>query len=519
MANAAQLPAGYTALLESVRTQYTAPWRSHEATALYQSATVPQHRARVLRTMATASPSGHLPNYARQSIIQVCQDLARNNSIARSIIARVQEHTVGNGPTVTSTSTDDEFNKKADAWFDDWFFQLGEEGTGKFDVRGQWNGVQALNATQKAWRTDGDTLWQLLRWGEVQIVESLLITSPGGAGIQRLANGYDLIDGIEVDRFGRHKAYHIGQWGSSQWTIDSPIRVPASDYTIFLPNPNCEWIGGVRGEPSLQAQWENITALDSFVRNTAVASELATFFGIIIKSDNPGAIQDAEEADSQEQGGAEGTIRLEAAMVKRLKLGESIEQIKPEFPQVGFAEFTRALAMLIGAEEGLPDVALLYNGAGLSWSNIKAILALAYRRRQIEQDVLGRLVRKLRTWKLEQWADDGLIELPPDYRKCNVKFPGIPVLSFLEEVKGCKMAVESNFMTGQQVCDQLETGNKADITRQRGIERKQEIEEGVVPLATPGSLPYVGVNRDGLRDADQVDHTGNNSTNVSIDNA
>lgn len=489
MPKAPSLPAGYSSLVESVRTRFAAPWKLTEATALYHSATIPPHRARALRTMAVASPSGHLPNYARQSIIQVCQDLARNNSVARSIIARVQEHAVGNGPTVTSTSTNAEFNKKADAWFDDWFFQLGEEDTGKFDVRGKWNGVQTLNAIQKAWRTDGDTLVQLLTWGEVQVVESLLITSPGGSGIRRLDNGNDLIDGIEVDQFGRHRAYHIGRWGSSQWTIDSPVRVLASDYTIFLANPNCEWIGGVRGEPSLQAQWENITALDSFIRNTAIASEIATFFGVIVKSENPGALQDAEEADSEEQGGAEGTMRLEPAMVKRLRIGETIEQIKPEFPQVGFAEFTRALAMIVGAEEGLPDVALMYNGAGLSWSNIKAILALAYRRRQIEQDVLGRLVRRLRTWKLEQWADDGIIALPSDYRKCNVKFPGVPVLSFLEEVEGYKLATECNFMTGQQACDNLDTGNKADITRHRGVERRLEIGEGVPPPTTPGSMP------------------------------
>ena len=482
------LPARLAAAVGSLRTHYAAPWRADEAQALFGAATVPAHRARTLRTMATASPSGHLPSYARENIVQVCQDLARNNPIARAIIARVQEHANGDGPTVTSASTNADFNKKADALFDDWFFQLGEEDTGKFDVRGQWNGVQAINATIKAWRTDGDCLHNLLPSGEVQIVESLLIRTPyGGVVTAGETPGSSIIDGIEVDRYGRHKAYYVGRWGQSQWVVENIVRYKANDYTIFLPNPNAEWIGGVRGEPSLQAQWENITALDSFIRNTAIASEIATMFGVLIKSDNPGALQDADEQAEEDRGGSQESVGMTPAMWRYLKTNESVEQIKPEFPQVGFAEFTRALAMLIGAEEGIPDVALMYNGAGLSWSNIKAILALAYRRRQIEQDVLIRYVRRLRTWKLEQWADDGVLSLPDDYRKVNVKFPGVPVLSFAEEVKGGLEAVNGNVMTLQQLIDQTGYGNAIDVIARRGVERAAEISAGVAPMSMPGA--------------------------------
>lgn len=483
-------------LARECASRLVSPWRDEELSAhidaMYTSATAPAHRQRTHGGIGTASPTGHLSSYSRQRIIAHMQDLARNNNVARAIVARNQEYTVGDGPVVTSLSEDAEFVEWADSRFKDWAEQAGEYDTGDFDVAGRHNLASALGAVVRAWQTDGDVLWVVTRSGTVQLVPSLLIRTESTNQPTSLPSGNELVDGIEIDEDGRIVGYHIGRWDvRSQSRVSDIRRVVATNYHLFLPNPNTDSVGALRGEPGLQAQWESLIALESYIRNSAVAAEIATYFGVVVKSNNPTAMQEADEAayeGSQPTSGAK-RVTLEPAMVKHIGANESIEQIKPEFPTMGFREFVRTMLMMIGAESGIPSSVLAFDSDGMSWANSRALLAMAARRREIEQDRLVRVVRTTRAAKVQQWAEDEGRTLPDDWRRCNVMFPRPPVLSFGDEVKGLVAAVEANMMTLTQATETIGSGDALRIIQRRGIEREAEHAANVVPMGQPGASP------------------------------
>lgn len=492
------------AWLDAMQKRHAAPWRkitseaSAEIEMRYASATPSAHRTRSTSTATAASAVGHLNSYDRERIVLLCQDLARNNPIARSVIARKQEFTVGNGPIITSASEDAEFNAEADRLFNDCFYGHGEYETPPIEVRGLWNGVQILNAICKAWDTDGDCL--LLHTGSgVQLIESLLIRSESyrsyGAKVEvKLGNSTvvgEEVDGIIVDTSGnKHLAYRLWKWDGSQVSTKFVRMQPADASTMFVSNPSADWIGAVRGEPALQALWEPITSLESFIRNTGAAAELATFFALLIKSDDAAQIQSADEAQADGSQPTSGPNHqdLYPFMLRYLKPGDSVEQIKPQFPQVGFGEFVKSMARVIGAEAAIPDAALMFDGSSLSWSNIKALMALAHARRKIEQDVLQRVVRWMRNRILPGLCEAKGIALPDDWRRCEVVFNGVPVLSLGDEVKAWTEMVNNNFATHQQACDNFNTGNTASITKTRGEEKTLMQKAGVLPQAMPGVI-------------------------------
>jgi len=495
--------------LVKLKAEFSAPWRRADPDVIqtegrYAAATVPSHRSRQIAWSGIGSAASQLNGWDRERIIVACQQLARDNPIARGIIKRTGEYIVGDGPTILSTAANKKYRERASALFNDWFFQRGEEDVGDYDIRGRWNGVQALHAINKAFRTEGDVLTQKTKFGSMQFIEGLLLRGPKpSGGMFQVAEGTNnrIVDGVELNEYGRPTAFWYGNWDAGTGTtVRDIVTHPADEFTYFLSNPNDEWIGSVRGEPSIQAHWELHYIAESFIKNTGIAAELGTFLSTFIESPDSSQWQAGMEAAASGTQPSTGrrNIDIGPASVHFLKPGEKISQLETKFPQTNFAEFVKTLFMLLGAEEGLPNAALLYDASGLSWSNIKAILAMAARCHQRQQEYLSRWVRAQWRWKMEDWTKRGMLPRAGavDWRKVNVQFPDPPVLSFSEEVKGYVDAVNNNFMTKQQVLDRLGTGDTESVDRVRGEERAGEIANGIVPAALPGAKPIDGATPD-----------------------
>jgi len=492
--------------MAKLKAQFAAPWRrgpeDPDAISIegrYAAATTPSHRSRQIAWAGIGSASSHLNGWDREKIIIACQQLGRDNPIARGIIKRTGEYIIGDGPTILSRATNKRFRERATALFNDWFFQKGEEDTGDYEIRGLWNGVQALHAINKAFRTEGDVLTTKTKLGSMQFTEGLLLRNPGSTSgaFSKSDDGRRMVDGVELDDYGKPVAYWYGTWDAMTGTSVVNVKAhPVNEFTYFLSNPNDEWIGSVRGEPSIQAHWELHYIADSFVKNTGIAAELGTFLSTFIESPDAAQWQASmENAATGQPSKGRRNIDLGPASVHFLRPGEKIQQLETKFPQTNFAEFVKTLYMLLGAEEGIPIAALLYDAEGLSWSNIKAILAMAARCHQRQQEYLARWVRAQWRWKLEDWMKRGMLPRAgaSEWKLVNVQFPDTPVLSFGEEVKGYVEAINANLMTKQQALDRLGNGTAEEVTRIRGEERADEIAKGVLPIAQPGAMPVAAL--------------------------
>lgn len=447
----------------------------------------------------TGSAQQHLDWGLHATIRQDCQAAARDNSVARAFIKRKADLDVGDGPIVTSASSDPEWNAKADEWFSEWW--EGRRLDRPVDVRGCDSGPELLRKIDRAWETDGDIIAIFTKDGSLQLVESERL---GGQGWKTPAGvpAAQYRAGVEMDRTGRPVKYWIADWNTTGTAAQATLTSYPAESAELLKNPSDDIVGLVRGEPGLQAALDQLERLDAVIEKTALAVEIATLFGLVIKTERPAETQAAFEAtttQTETDTAKPGRADIQPAGMLHLGLNESAEQLKPEQPSANFREFITAQMLIIAADLGVPLAASHFDAAGMSWSNIKALMAIAMRGVEARQARLERFLRRVREWRLRMAIEQGELPAPPsaaDIRKVAIQFPLAPVLDFESEVAGGRAAVEGGLATRDQVTQRLGTGRSADIDRGLAEEQTRARELGVVITGTPGASTGTGAAAD-----------------------
>lgn len=439
------------------------------------------------------SAQKHNRTYVRQSLRQDCQDLERNSLVARAMLKRQQAFIVGNGGIVLAASGDEAWDEQATDLFYRWCEGIDWEEIGHPDIRGRLSFWGQLRVAVKAISTDGDVLAVMTNLGSLQWIESERVVSPG-LNVQNAAAA-GTVDGVQMNKYGQPVRYWVSDWdttGSSP--IGKPISFDARD-AVLLTNPMDDKIGMVRGEPALQAAITSIERLDNYIEKTGLAAEIATLFGVLITSSDPGGMQATMEAGLVPQPDRENAnqpkqINLEPATAQFLNHGDTITQVKPEYPTTNYRDYVTAQLMLIAADMGLPTVAAFFDASQLSWSNIKALLSINWRDIEVYQDYLAVLVRRVYAWKIRRWIADGVLPPPPVSGRetaCEVFMPQAPVVDFKSEADGYKLAVEAGFADNDWVCRQLGTGKAMEILARRAKYIAKARQLGVPVTVTPGS--------------------------------
>lgn len=422
-----------------------------------------------------------------------CQDLERNSTAARMLVRRVQQMLIADGAIITSTSPNAGWNTLFDDRFRAWADASMPELLGHPDIRRRHSLWELLACAIGAFGTSGDELWILTRSGQVQAIEGERLVTPGFAASIALDGGGSIVEGVELDAYGAAVAYHVGEWDLNGVLRAEPSRVRRvrGEFARLLISPLGPRTGMVRGEPFLQAVVERIERLDNYEEKTAVAAEIATLFGGIVKTESPAQLQADMEASVADQTAPAGTpreISLEPGALQFIENAGEITQIKPEFPTTNYRDYVLHQLMMMGAELGLPLVSLCFEATQLSWSNIKALYALSQRCLEPAQASIERTIRWVRAFKARQWMAEGLIPSIDDFERCEIAMPLAPVVDFRSEVEGYRVAIEQNLMTQDDATQRLGTGRAADIRARRQAEREDERARGIVPPTTPGAV-------------------------------
>lgn len=441
------------------------------------------------------SAQQHLDFGWHDSIRTACQAAARDSSVARAFVKRQADLDVGDGPVFTSTTDDADWNREADAWFADWW--EGRILDQPVDIRACDSGPELLRKVDRAWGTDGDILVIFTTDGALQLVESERV---GGYAWRTppTVNAQNYRAGVEMDSVGRPVNYWVAEWNQFGTAASAELKsIPAASSEL-LKNPTDDIVGLVRGEPGLQASLDHMERLDAVIEKTALAVEIATLFALVIKTDRPAETQAAfEDTTTQTQTDTTkpGSASLEAGAMLHLRPGESADQVKPEHPSASFREFVTAQLMVTAADLGVPLPASHFDASGMSWSNIKALMAIAMRGVEARQARLERFVRRVREWRLRMAIADNEIRAPrnmADLRRVNIQFPPAPVLDFESEVSGMRAAVEGGLATRDQACQRLGTGRSVDIDAALATEQDRARELGIVIATTPGASTGTG---------------------------
>lgn len=462
----------------------------YKASAMYAAARRTRLKQRIGGT-APGSAQWYLDPAYHAAIRADCQAAARDNSVARAFIKRKADLDVGDGPVITSTAEGD-WRAQADAFIEKW--ASGLHPGAPCDARGRCSLPELLRQIDRAWDTDGDVLAMQLKSGEIQLIESARV----GAGTlgrepSGIAAGNIYQSGVEMNKQGKPVAYWFADWNTQQSALKPELRRQDADYAELLCNPSDETVGMVRGEPGLQASLDQLDRLDAVIEKTALAVELATLFGLIIKTDRPAETQAAFEATTQQtetDSNKPATVDLEPGGALYLRTGESAEQLKPEHPSANFKEFVTAQLMIIAADLGIPLPASHFDASGMSWSNIKALMALAKRAMEVRQARLERWVRKIYAWRLRLAVEEKMLPAPLSedaYDQVSVRFPSVPVVDFESEVKGYTLAIEKGLMDYDQATQSLGTGRVHDVHTRLAAQQQTAKTLGLEIVQTPGA--------------------------------
>jgi len=439
------------------------------------------------------------------------QDLLRNNTLARMMGRRLSECVGGDGYTFQARSKDQAWNELAEAFIEEDMERL--------------RAWQIVQQSICAGLSDGDILYVKLQSGELQAVEAQQIVSPGVKDrgdigtIVTGENGNLVYDGVEVDKTtGRIAAFWVAEWkdvasaktnrpqsGVGQTApimgafgvLADPTRVAAEE-CIYLRWPLWARANQFRGEPGFQASINRFRLIDDYIDNVAVASQMATLFGLVYKSETPAAQRQAMENSLGAAIGAaesvvEGTPKeaaLEPGFQFHCKPNEGVEQIKPEQPATNFREFVMTNAQIIGSEVGLPMMLSVFDFQGLTASNAKVTVAIAW------STTIGTLqhwqkedfYRPLILWRLAAAIKAGRLPFVEDWNaRHEISAPPAPVIDMGTDVAAWLAAVNGNLTTKEHATQQLGFGDREKNAARRQIEVKDEAAKGITPSQLPGT--------------------------------
>lgn len=466
-------------------------------------ATAKRDRTRTGRRPRGGSAQSHLDYWTQDDIRRDCQALERDHVLARAILNRLDDLTVGDGPIVQSASGDQDWDEEFDQVFDEWMMGLRPE-LGHPDLARMLTVPALLRAVNRAWSVDGDCAAN--ECGDeqdrycLQMIEAERIVNP-----QRGMDTDRLKSGVEIDENGRPLFFHVGQWVQQGTMIGNETQELDAQFVIWLPNPVGFKAGQYRGEPAIQAMCSKMERIDSFIESTEMAAYVATCLGLVTKSEDPAGLQSAWEGStgtSIDQDSISGTndrgpdsqtgvVAIGPGFNLHLKKGESVEQVKPEHPATNFKDFVHTIAQLCGADIGLALALVLFEAGALNFSNLRGLISIGMRAIEYRQASLIPIVHRMRRAKAQEWIESGVVDAPDggdeNALKFTVTMPSAPVVDFMMEVEGYALAEQHNYMTHDQIVQRLGTGRGRAIKRKRSEEKKLDAELGITPPELPGT--------------------------------
>jgi lambda family phage portal protein len=426
-------------------------------------------------TSATGQRVPTLP--MMQNLRDRARHLERNNPVASGILDRVTENVIGTGIQIEPATSDEDFNTAVSDWWEGW--------KERCDVTGRFSFDRLQRMTFRSMLRDGDigtVLVDAYGVGKLQAIEGDYITSPPGKMMGGLT-----VDGVELDRVGAFSRFWVR-------SVDEKYKptftaVQARDF-IFLPN--IDRISDIRGTTNFRQDFDLFDMIHGYLENTVAASSIATLFALLIKQDRPmagpGAMPPPTVTNSV--GEQQRVLNMESAMVKYLKTGETVEQVKPEQPTQQFPEAIAAFARFVGLKWGLPLEEVLLDYSRANYTVSRAIKMKIQRVADIwQQDFAHQYVSRVYRWALSKAIKNGEISVAPPQDSWKHEWLPQPLALTdpVKEIAAAAAAIELGIDARTYVARGYGYKLK-DVVRQNVADRKLMAENGL-PIDGPQKVP------------------------------
>jgi lambda family phage portal protein len=355
------------------------------------------------RRMKNWNPRGTSANSeigpAIQTLRARARDLDRNDGWAKRGVEIVSECSIGGGIIPKPETGTDRLDKEIAQAFADWSeFCDAEE-------QADFYGLQDLAVQTIA--VSGDVLIRRRRRRSdegLSVPLQLQLMEPDHLDVTHIKNnttGFDIINGIELDRINRRVAYWLYQTHPGEVGLYRPMRfdsqrIPADQIAHAYRKTRPGQLSGV---PWLTAAMIDLRDLGEYENAEQVRKKVEACFAAFVTSSDlsdPGLLGEEGEDDI-------GRLEtLEPGMIEYLEPGEDVSFAQPS-PSSGYDSYTRARLHKIATAMGMPYQLLTGDVSRVNWSSYKAGIVpfKAMIRRFQKRTVLPMVCRPAWRWFIE----------------------------------------------------------------------------------------------------------------------
>jgi lambda family phage portal protein len=379
----------------------------------------------------------------RRGMVQRSRQIAEHNVLGRSFLDRSADNIIGEGMKPQALTEDTGWNEAAESLWRECGQTI--DASGRLHSHGEWQ-----RAAYFAQERDGDLGGILLRGGNVQLIESDYVRSPGGAGDLTLSArggaGPDIVEGVELAGTGRPVAFHIASYADAHKY--STTRIQARDFVWCFDNPRLDRTA-VRGVPKLATMGWLLDQIDGTMEAVTIAYRMAAMFGLIVKKAQPGnAFGGLPNTATSRDGVAAPEFALEPGMVEYLNATDEITQVQAQHPNSQFDSLMTYAIRMAGLEFGLPLELALLDFSKTNYSSARASMEQAYRvfrcrRIRFANSILMPIYR----WKVSRWMNEGLLPRRDDAWRVRWLGQPWPYLDPQKEAQANLLAVDAGFET------------------------------------------------------------------------
>lgn len=446
-----------------------------------------RNRTRGGRRGPIGSADAHADSVTLEKLIRDCTALTRNNLLAQAVVAARSDHVVGHSPTVEARSEDEAWNRDVEMRWAEWC-------DGACDVTGQMSFAEICGAVCESWDDAGGIIANKVDLGHnrvgLEMIEVVRLMNERGGADRRGMHG-----GVEYNALGRPVAYWLADWNDQMTSLGrTPRRYDATGMWL-VNNPHLQRVGQHRTVPRLASVVDRFETIERAGTSTWGAYELATYIALFIKNRLPESISIEDYMAYAQVGAGEASSVAQAkdrGVWKPLSVlegapGEEIQQVKPEHPTTGFDQMFWTELQAICSAMGMPPE-LVYMRFVRNYSASRSAISVGWKKVLKYQEVMKRrFIRPVYHWWLanEQLAGRVRIKPDPEWKRCEVILPGMPVLDPKVETEALGNQLSLGLCLHEDALRQLGKGDRAEFMRKWMIEKQENEAAGLSYSQTP----------------------------------
>ncbi|WII39690.1 phage portal protein [Paenibacillus thiaminolyticus] len=411
----------------------------------------------------------------RERIRARAQDMERNSDIGKAVLAAFQRGVIGEGLALQSKAEDSMAEMITKQW-KEWTQAENCDVTAAQDFTEMLETILTRRIVDggifiyKAVTDDKRFPFKLQLRTVDELDTTLTVTNI------EPANGNEIVDGVEIDSYGRHVAYHFKKYKGTLQVQGESVRIPAKDVIFWHHKSDPRQ---VREISELATSLNRVKDTNEFLEAVNIKERVLACLSVFIKKALPtGQAGRMNNMIKPVEGRYDG-MSLEPGMIGELNPGDEVQTVIPSGQASNTAQHVTTMLRLIGASVGLSYEAISRDLSNVTYSSARQ--GVVEDRKTYKRYIRSLVNRVLTPIFYEFVATQILVGALPVPPKADIvalaKHTWIPSGSAwidpTREVAANKVALETSQTTLARIC--AENGEDwREVIEQRAAERLLE---------------------------------------------